>query len=188
MRVKVLTIFYPVYHPHDLDKITCLLDEDGTGFTVTEASSPYFFNTPEIMESLHNDKHAGEFLNLATAHLVQLTDIAELSCRQLKQIHYIFPDKPNGETGFHQITCNDKYWNNKNRRIDSVPLSCTSTFQTQDDTENYFVRWTFTVDSSTPNVVKKVKSLSTKEKLVNCLKGKQQQQALAKSANMNTGP
>ena len=74
-RVEVITVFYPVYHPSDLDKITCLLDKNGAGFTVTEGSSAHFLNCPKIMEQVHIEEHGTDFLNLATAHMVQLTDI-----------------------------------------------------------------------------------------------------------------
>lgn len=173
-----------------------MLDDDGAGFTVTEASSPYFFNSPEIMGDLHADEHGSDFYNLATTHLVQVTDISETARRQLKQTRFTFPDRPDGETGVRQIICNDKYWNNENKRIDSFPLSCVSTFTKTEDTINYFVRWTFTVESAEPHVVKKAKALTTSEKMKDRLQGKAKAAAALKAAysassglsKMNTQP
>ena len=84
----------------------------------------------------------------------------------------MFLDRADGHSGTRQIICNNKYWNNKNCHIESVPMFCSSKFQVDDDTTNYFIGWTFTVESGKPNVVKKTETMTTKEKLVVCLQNK----------------
>lgn len=165
VRVEVVTVFYPLYHPHDLDKIKCTLDEDGGGFTITEALSPFYLNSPDIMVVVHKDpEFEKSFGNLISQHMVQLNDIADNSCRQLKHTHFIFPDRCEGDTGSSCIYCNSKYWGNSNCHIESHPGTCWSSYLTRNDTRSYFVRWNFTVETSDPQIVKKMRALTIRER------------------------
>ena len=122
--------------------------------------------------------------------MVQLTDIADTPQCQFKQIHFMFPNRADRHSGTCQFFCNDKYWGNKNHCIESVPMCCSSKFQVDNDTTNYFIRWAFTVESGKPNVVKKTKAMTTKEKLVARLqnKGKASNPSGTLLAPMNTQP
>ena len=102
----------------------------------------------------------------------------------------MFPDRADRHSGTHQIICNDKYWGNKNRCIESVPMCCSSKFQVDDNTTNYFIRWTFNVESGKPNAVKETKAITTKEKLVVHLqnKGKALDSHGTLLASLNTQP
>ena len=83
-RVVVVTLLYPVHHPLNLDIISCLLDENRAGFTVTGGPSTQYLNSPGITKPFFYKEHENEFFKFVTAHMVHTTFNAKTPKHQLK--------------------------------------------------------------------------------------------------------
>src|SRR5688500_2356187 len=138
------------------------------------------------MADVHNDPDfIDSFSNFINQHMVQLNDIADNVCCQFKHMHFIFPDCCEGEPGTSRIYCNSKYWGNSSQHIESHPGTCCTSFVTKNNTRNCFVCWNFTVETSDPQIVKKMKALMVREKILMKIQCEQQADARAARNSMD---
>src|SRR5687767_3456866 len=101
--------------------------------------------------------------------MAHITEMSSSNKRMTKKMLFVFPDWPSqSRDGEHdhsweQVYCNDRFWGNCNRNIDGTVNFLETEFHL-DDLEsghrNIFICWTFTVEQSGPQHVKKKKTMS----------------------------
>ena len=127
----------------------------------------FLYEFPKVMARVYEeDEFGASFDNLKLHHMVQLNDITDNEKRQLKHIHYEFPDRNEGDPGSCQIFCNDRHWGNENWNIKTYPVRVVTSWHRKNDIINSMVCWNFTVVSLEPQIAKKMNFLSIKEKLL----------------------